>query len=121
MEKDSTLYQLMGIHMNGITNGDQKYQTIPRRSIVYSSSKTVITHFPPMLQFAPALPHKCRQFLAPRRSAAANKEYFYRLELSFYKPLNLDISIFPALFHFCFLPLICIIHYKSTQIHGQMI
>ena len=37
MEKDSALYQLMGIHINGITNGDRKYQTILRRSVTYSS------------------------------------------------------------------------------------
>lgn len=44
MEKDSALYQLMGIRMNGvmngvmngITNGDGEYQAILRRSDEYS-------------------------------------------------------------------------------------
>lgn len=40
MEKDSALYQLMGIRMNGvmngITNGDWEYRAILRRSYEYS-------------------------------------------------------------------------------------
>lgn len=36
MEKDSTLYQLMGIPMNGIVNGNGEYQGILRRSDEYS-------------------------------------------------------------------------------------
>ena len=40
MEKDSALYQFMGIRMNGvmngITNGDGEYQAILRRSDEYS-------------------------------------------------------------------------------------
>lgn len=40
MEKDSALYQLMGIRMNGVMNGitygDGKYQAILRRSDEYS-------------------------------------------------------------------------------------
>lgn len=40
MEKDSALYQLMGIRMNGImngiTNGDREYQAIIRKSDEYS-------------------------------------------------------------------------------------
>ncbi|MCM1537874.1 MAG: hypothetical protein NC254_05715 [bacterium] len=40
MEKDSALYQLMGIRMNGvmngITNGDREYQEIIRKSDGYS-------------------------------------------------------------------------------------
>ena len=36
MEKDSTLYQLMGIPMNGIVNGNGEYQGILRRSDIYS-------------------------------------------------------------------------------------
>ncbi len=36
MEKDSALYQLMGVRMNGITDSDGEYQAIIRRSDEYS-------------------------------------------------------------------------------------
>ncbi len=37
MEKESAMYQLMGIRMNGITNGNEEYQKIIRKSDEYSS------------------------------------------------------------------------------------
>ena len=36
MEKESALYQLMGVRMNGITNSDGEYQEIIRKSDEYS-------------------------------------------------------------------------------------
>lgn len=37
MGKESALYQLMGIRMNGITNSEGEYQEIIRKSDKYSS------------------------------------------------------------------------------------
>ena len=36
MEKDSALYQLMGVRMNGVTNSDREYQAIILKSDEYS-------------------------------------------------------------------------------------